>query len=76
MTLRTQRVTIAAPATSFTAVCDRCADLDASAGWSSSTFAGRLDPDLDYGTFLCRRGHTLRVERLQPRAEGEATAAA
>ena len=71
-----QIVLIAAPATSFTAVCELCLALDASAGWSRSTFAGRLDADLDGGTFLCRRGHPLRVERLERPAEGGATAAA
>jgi hypothetical protein len=73
---RAQLVTIAARATSFTAVCEACLALDAAAGWSSSTFAGRLDLDLLHGAFLCRRGHAVRVERLEPRAEGGATAAA
>jgi hypothetical protein len=58
-----QVVTIATRATSFTAVCDLCVELDAIAGWSGSSFAGRLDLDLAHGTFLCRRGHTVRVER-------------
>ena len=71
-----QRVTIAARATSFTAVCEICHAPDASAAWSSSTFGGRLDLDVDQATFLCRRGHPIRVERLgQPAADG-ATAAA
>ncbi len=71
-----QLVTIAPRATSFTAICELCLELHAGAGWSSSTFAGRLDLDLDHGTFLCRRGHALRVERLEPRADAGTTAAA
>lgn len=58
-----QLVRIAHRATAFTAVCDHCVELDAIAGWSGSSFAGRLDLDLDHGDFLCRRGHTVRVER-------------
>jgi hypothetical protein len=61
-----QVVHIPARATSFTATCDACADLDAADGYSGSTFAGRLDIDLDRGTFLCRRGHAVRVERMSP----------
>ncbi|TML84228.1 MAG: hypothetical protein E6G08_18080 [Actinobacteria bacterium] len=58
-----QVVRISPRATSFTAVCEACVELDAISGWSGSTFAGRLDLDLDHGTFLCRRGHAVRVER-------------
>jgi hypothetical protein len=72
-----QLVTIAAFATSFTAVCELCAQADSAAGWSRSTFAGRLDPDIEQGIFLCRRGHPVHVRRLEPQAaEGGATAAA
>ena len=63
MTLREQVVLIAARATSFTAVCVECCDLDVAEGYSGSKFAGRLDLDLDHATFLCRRGHSVRVER-------------
>jgi hypothetical protein len=58
-----QVVRISPRSTSFTAVCEACAELDAADGYSGSTFAGRLDLDLDHGTFLCRRGHAVRVER-------------
>jgi len=68
MSLREQVVQISARATSFTAVCVECADLDEAEGYSGSTFAGRLDLDLDYGTFLCRRGHSVRVERASAAA--------
>jgi len=70
-----QMISIAALATSFTAVCDRCAQLDAQEGWSGSTFAGRLDLDLDTGVFLCRRGHQVRVVRAEPLAQTELAAA-
>jgi hypothetical protein len=57
-------------------VCDACAELDAAAGWSASTFAGRLDLDLDHGMFLCRRGHPVRVERTASTNGATSTAAA
>lgn len=66
-----QIVVIPALAGSFTAVCERCAELDAREGWSGSTFAGRLDADLGEGVFLCRRGHHLRVQRLSPPEQSE-----
>lgn len=68
-------IIIAALATSFTAVCDRCAEIDAREGWSGSTFAGRLDLDLAVGTFLCRRGHQVRVARAEPQSQTELAAA-
>jgi hypothetical protein len=63
---------------SFTAVCEECAERAASVGWSGSSFAGRLDLDLRHGTFLCRRGHSIRVEREAdaPPAAGATHAAA
>ena len=63
MTWREQVVEVSARATSFTAVCVECADLDAAEGYSGATFAGRLELDREHGTFLCRRGHSVRVER-------------
>ena len=63
MTYREQVVLISARATSFTVVCELCAELDTAEGYSGSTFAGRLDLDLGHGTFLCRRGHSVRVLR-------------
>jgi hypothetical protein len=63
MSYREQVVVISPAAASFTIVCASCAELDAAEGYSGSTFAGRLDLDLDNGTFLCRRGHSVRVER-------------
>jgi hypothetical protein len=69
-----QVVTISASAASFTAVCSACAERDSAEGYSGSTFAGRLDPDLDGGTFLCRRGHPIRVERVTGSASAEVAA--
>ena len=64
--MRRQVVEIAALDASFTAVCVECCDLDAAQGYTGATFAGRLDPDLDHGVFLCRRGHTIEVVRAAP----------
>jgi hypothetical protein len=75
MSLREQVVVVSARATSFTVVCELCAELDAAEGYSGSTFAGRLDLDLRHGTFLCRRGHTVRVERAEPQADTAVSAA-
>jgi hypothetical protein len=74
VTVRQQVVQISARATSFTAVCVECADLDAAEGYTGATFAGRLDLDLPNGTFLCRRGHAVQVERAG--AESDHSAAA
>jgi hypothetical protein len=75
MTPREQVVQIAERATSFTAVCVECCDLDSAAGYSGATFAGRLDMDLDHGTFLCRRGHAIAVVRVsEPPSTAEAAA--
>jgi hypothetical protein len=71
-----QTVTISSRATSFTVVCELCSELDATEGWSGTTFAGRLDLDLGHGMFLCRRGHSVRVERTEPHPEADQTAAA
>jgi len=75
MSAREQVVEISASATSFTAVCEACATLDSAQGFSGSSFAGRLELDLDHGIFLCRRGHQVRVERVErPAAAAEAAA--
>jgi hypothetical protein len=70
-----QVVVIAASAASFTVVCDHCAELDAAEGSTGSTFAGRLDLDLQQGAFLCRRGHSVLIERAEPPQEQTAGAA-
>ena len=71
-----QVVVIAALAASFTIACTHCAELDVAEGSTGSTFAGRLDLDLREGMFLCRRGHTVRVERAGPPQEQSAGTAA
>jgi hypothetical protein len=63
MTRRAQVLAISASATSFTAVCEACATQNSAEGFSGATFAGRLELDLDHGTFLCRRGHHVHVVR-------------
>lgn len=59
-----QRVEIGPLVTGFTVLCDACA----ADGWEGASFAGRLDLDLEAGIFLCRRGHVVRVVRLDPAA--------
>jgi hypothetical protein len=66
---------IPAAAASFTVVCAECVELDAAEGSTGSTFAGRLDLDLTHGVFLCRRGHSVTIERAMPPAEESGTAA-
>ncbi len=76
---REQVVTIAALATTFTVVCEACAADDAGGygdGSHSAVFAGRLDVDLEAGVFLCRRGHTVSVERERPVAGEQVGSAA
>jgi hypothetical protein len=46
-------VRIDGAATTFTAMCVEC----------GASFAGRLDPDLERGTFLCREGHATEIVR-------------
>jgi hypothetical protein len=60
-----QVLSIPRTATAFTAVCEVCLGIDTAVGLSASTFAGRLDPDLEEGVFLCRRGHHVRVVRIE-----------
>jgi hypothetical protein len=75
MSLRGEQVVrISAVASSFTASCAACADIDDTEGFSGSAFAGRLDLDLEHGTFLCRRGHAVRVERVAASPSAEAAA--
>ena len=71
-----QIVSIGLGATSFTAVCEVCLGIDNAVGLSASTFAGRLDPDLEAGVFLCRRGHSVHVVRAVGEPPAAQTAAA
>jgi hypothetical protein len=58
-----QVLSISRGATAFTAVCEVCLGIDTAVGFSASTFAGRLDLDLEEAVFLCRRGHQVAVVR-------------
>jgi hypothetical protein len=60
-----QTVAIGTGTTTFTAVCAAC----------GTTFAGRLELDVDRAVFLCRAGHHVHVERAEPAAEATASAA-
>ncbi|HXR11934.1 MAG TPA: hypothetical protein VN770_06550 [Gaiellaceae bacterium] len=72
-----QVLAISPTATAFTAVCEVCLGIDTAVGLSASTFAGRLDLDLDEGVFLCRRGHRVSVVRgAEPPAHAAESAAA
>ncbi|HEY2073066.1 MAG TPA: hypothetical protein VGG88_05785 [Gaiellaceae bacterium] len=71
-----QVLSISPTATAFTAVCEVCLGIDTAVGLTASTFAGRLDVDLDEGVFLCRRGHQVSVMRLELPAASAETAAA
>jgi len=70
-----QVLTISRTATAFTAVCEVCLGIDTAVGLSASTFAGRLDPDVDEAVFLCRRGHQVSIVRAEPPAAAETAAA-
>ncbi len=70
-----QVLTISRTATAFTAVCEVCLGIDTAVGLSASTFAGRLDSDVDEAVFLCRRGHQVSIVRAEPPAAAETAAA-
>jgi hypothetical protein len=70
-----QVLTISRSATAFTAVCETCLGIDAAVGLSASTFAGRLDLDLEEAVFLCRRGHQVSIIRAEPATAAETAAA-
>lgn len=72
-----QVLAISRAATAFTAVCEICLGIDTAVGLSASTFAGRLDPDLDEAVFLCRRGHQVTIVRAAelPAAAADSAAA-
>jgi hypothetical protein len=70
-----QILTISRTATAFTAICEVCLGIDIAVGLSASTFAGRLDLDLEAAVFLCRRGHQVSIIRADPPAAAETAAA-
>ena len=77
MTEPVQALLIGRTATAFTAVCEICLGIDTAVGLSASTFAGRLELDLDEAVFLCRRGHHVSVVRAAdiPAAAADSAAA-
>jgi hypothetical protein len=62
----TQVIVIAVGEQTFTATCEAC----------GTTFAARLDDDLDEGIFLCRFGHAVRIERHDATGGTDAATAA
>jgi hypothetical protein len=70
-----QVLRISRTATAFTAICEVCLGIDTAVGLSASTFAGRLELDLDDAVFLCRRGHPVSIVRADPAAAAETAAA-
>jgi hypothetical protein len=70
-----QILTISRTVTAFTAICEVCLGIDTAVGLSASTFAGRLDLDLEGAVFLCRRGHQVTIIRADPPAAAETAAA-
>jgi hypothetical protein len=61
--LTEQTVWVSPRATSFTVVCDACAELAAGDGYGAAIVQGSLPLDVQRGTLECPRGHRLRVER-------------
>jgi hypothetical protein len=61
--LREQTVRISPRATSFTVVCEACAELTKSLGYGPAIVHGNLRLDELRGAVVCPRGHSLRVER-------------
>ena len=62
-----QTICIPPRATSFTAVCEACAERSIpSRGYVGSTVNGSLPLDSDHGHVTCSRGHEIRVLRALP----------
>jgi hypothetical protein len=61
--LEEQVVWVSPRATSFTVVCDACAQVIAADGYGAATVHGQLPLDYFRGSIECARGHRLRVER-------------
>ena len=58
-----QIVWVSPRATSFTVVCDACAQAIAADGFGAATVHGTLPLDATRGWLTCSRGHQLRLER-------------
>jgi hypothetical protein len=61
--LQEQTVWISPRATSFSVICEVCAEIEAGDGYGASVVHASLALDVMRGTVECSRGHRLRVER-------------
>lgn len=61
--LEEQTVWISPRATSFTVVCNACAQSIATDGYGAAVVHGSLPLEAVRGWLVCSRGHQLRVER-------------
>jgi len=61
--LKEQTVRISPRATSFTVVCEACAQLATADGYLGAAVTGLLPIDSRRGSIECPRGHRLNVER-------------
>jgi hypothetical protein len=62
-TLPEQTVRISSRVTSFTVVCDACAQSTFADGYSASIVHGTLPLERHHGRLTCSKGHELLVER-------------
>ena len=61
--LTEQVVWVSPRATSFSVVCQACAEIVAGDGYGAAIVQGTLPLEVVRGTLECPRGHHLRVER-------------
>ena len=61
--LQEQTVWISPRATSFSVVCEVCAEVEAGDGYATAVVHASLALDVVRGTVECPRGHRLRIER-------------
>jgi hypothetical protein len=62
-TLPEQTVRISSRVTSFTVVCDACAQSPVADGYGASIVHGTLPLERHHGRLTCPKGHELLVER-------------
>jgi hypothetical protein len=62
-TLPEQTVRISSRVTSFTVVCDACAQSTIADGYGASIVHGTLPLERHHGRLTCPKGHELLVER-------------
>jgi hypothetical protein len=61
--LHEQTVWVSPRATSFTVVCDACAESAAGDGYLAASVHGSLALDHQRGWLTCANGHQIRIER-------------